>query len=111
MHFGAIRKGPRNHIGDVGGISVGNAEDIAARTGVTVVLPDARAVAACDVRGGGPGTRETDALDPVCLVDEVEDPADVGAKAAATIHKAFVGQQSAVLLLSQRMVPIKTFGK
>ena len=72
MHFGAIRKGPRNHIGDVGGISVGNAEDIAARTGVTVVLPDARAVAACDVRGGGPGTRETDALDPVCLVDEVD---------------------------------------
>ncbi len=72
MHFGAIRKGPHNHIVDVGGISVGNAEDIAARTGVTVVLPEARAVAACDVRGGGPGTRATDALDPARLVDEID---------------------------------------
>ena len=72
MHLGRIRKGPRNHIGDIGGILVGNAEDEAVRTGVTVVLPDARAVAACDVRGGGPGTRETDALDPVALVDAVD---------------------------------------
>ena len=58
------------------------------------------------------GTTTKQALETAgCLVDEVEDPADVGAKAAATILKAFVGQQSAVLLLSQRMVPIKTFGK
>ena len=58
------------------------------------------------------GTTTKQALETAgCLVDEVEDPADVGAKDAATIHKAFVGQQSAVLLLSQRMVPIKTFGK
>ena len=72
MHLGAIRKGLRNHIGDVGGILVGNAEDEAARTGVTVVLPEARAVAGGDVRGGGPGTRETDLLDPSCLVDAVD---------------------------------------
>ncbi len=45
------------------------------------------------------------------LVEEVEDPADVGAQAAAILHKAFVGQQSAALLLSQRLVPVKTFGK
>ncbi|MBO6949161.1 MAG: phosphonopyruvate decarboxylase [Rhodospirillales bacterium] len=58
------------------------------------------------------GTTTKQALQTAgCLVDEVEDPSDVGAKAAATIHKAFVGQQSSVLLLSQRMVPIKTFGK
>lgn len=72
MQFGAIRKGPRNHICDVGGIAVGNAEDVRARTGVTVVLPEKRAVAGGDVRGGGPGTRETDLLDPSCLVDEVD---------------------------------------
>lgn len=72
MHLGLIRKGPRNHIGDIGGILVGNAGDEAVRTGVTVVLPEVRAVAACDVRGGGPGTRETDALDPVALVDAVD---------------------------------------
>jgi sulfopyruvate decarboxylase alpha subunit len=58
------------------------------------------------------GTTTKQALQTAgCLVDEVEDPADVGARAAATIHKAFVGQQSAVLLLSQRLVPVKTFGK
>ncbi|MEX1154755.1 P1 family peptidase [Parvibaculum sp.] len=72
MHFGTIRKGPLNLITDVEGISVGNAEDAAARTGVTVVLPAPRAVAGGDVRGGGPGTRETDALDPACLVDAVD---------------------------------------
>lgn len=45
------------------------------------------------------------------LVDEVEDPKDVGPRAAAALHKAFVGQQSTALLLSQRLVPVKTFGK
>ncbi|MBO6521776.1 MAG: phosphonopyruvate decarboxylase [Rhodospirillales bacterium] len=58
------------------------------------------------------GTTTRQALETAgCLVDEVENPEDVGAKAAATLHKAFVGQQSSVLLLSQRMVPVKTFGK
>lgn len=58
------------------------------------------------------GTTTKQALETAgCLVDEVEDPTDVGAMAAATLHKAFVGQQSSVLLLSQRMVPVKTFGK
>ena len=72
MHLGALRKGPRNHICDVGGISVGNAQDEAARTGVTVVLPEVPAIAGGEVRGGGPGTRETDLLDPSCLVDAVD---------------------------------------
>jgi sulfopyruvate decarboxylase alpha subunit len=58
------------------------------------------------------GTTTKQALETAgCLVDEVEDPADVGPRAAAILHKAFVGQQSAVLLLSQRLVPVKTFGK
>jgi L-aminopeptidase/D-esterase-like protein len=66
-----LRPGPRNLITDVDGIRVGNAEDNAAWTGVTVVLPDEPAVAAVDIRGGAPGTRETDALGPTCLVDAV----------------------------------------
>jgi L-aminopeptidase/D-esterase-like protein len=66
-----LRPGPRNLITDVAGIRVGNAEDRVAWTGVTVILPTAPAVAAVDVRGGAPGTRETDALDPACLVDAV----------------------------------------
>jgi len=67
-----MRPGPRNLITDVDGIRVGNAADERVRTGVTVVLPDAPAVAAVDVRGGAPGTRESDALDPTCLVDRVD---------------------------------------
>ena len=51
------RPGPRNLITDVDGILIGNAEDLNARTGVTVILPDQPVVAAVDVRGGGPGTR------------------------------------------------------
>ncbi|NQV20183.1 MAG: P1 family peptidase [Rhodospirillales bacterium] len=65
------RPGPRNLITDVDGILIGNAEDLNARTGVTVILPDQPVVAAVDVRGGGPGTRETDALDPSCLVERI----------------------------------------
>ncbi len=66
------KPGPRNLITDVAGLRVGNAEDMRALTGVTVVVPATRAVAAVDVRGGAPGTRETDALDPACLVDAVD---------------------------------------
>lgn len=65
------RPGPRNLITDVDGIRVGNAEDTRAWSGTTVVLPDRAAVAAVDVRGGGPGTRETDALSPTGLVQAV----------------------------------------
>jgi L-aminopeptidase/D-esterase-like protein len=66
------RPGARNLITDVPGLEVGQAEDPRARTGVTVILPAAAAVCACDVRGGGPGTRETDALAPENLVDAVD---------------------------------------
>lgn len=64
--------GARNLITDVDGLSVGNAADDDVWTGVTVVLPDTRCLAAVDVRGGGPGTRETDLLDPSTLVDAVD---------------------------------------
>jgi L-aminopeptidase/D-esterase-like protein len=64
----SARPGARNLITDVPGIRVGQAQDLVARTGVTVILPEAPAVAACSVAGGGPGTRETDALSPENLV-------------------------------------------
>src|ERR1700679_487981 len=68
----AAAQGSRNLITDVAGLRVGHAEDEAARPGVTVILADDRAVCACDVRGGAPGTRETDALAPENLVDAAD---------------------------------------
>ena len=59
-----VRPGPKNLITDVRGLAVGNAEDATAMTGVTVLFAESRAVGAADVRGGAPGTRETEALLP-----------------------------------------------
>ncbi len=67
-----VEPGPRNLISDVDGILVGNASDETVRTGVTVIMNDGRMNAAVDVRGGGPGTRETDALNPACAVDGID---------------------------------------
>ena len=66
------KPGPANLITDVDGIAVGHAHDNSVCTGVTVIVPRERAVASVDVRGGGPGTRETDALAPENLVDAVD---------------------------------------
>lgn len=58
-------------ITDVKGIKVGNAEDLIGATGCTVIIIENGAVCGVDVRGGAPGTRETDLLDPVNLVEKV----------------------------------------
>ena len=60
-----------NAITDVRGIEVGHAQDEEALTGCTVIICRKGAVAGVDVRGGAPGTRETDLLDPVNLVEKV----------------------------------------
>jgi len=67
-----IRKGERNLITDVAGLRVGQAEDIAARSGVTVLLADEPVTAAADIRGGAPGTRDVLGLDSIPLVDTVD---------------------------------------
>ena len=54
--------GKNNLITDILGIQVGHAEDYKIGTGVTVITGDSHFSAAVDVRGGGPGTRETDML-------------------------------------------------
>jgi L-aminopeptidase/D-esterase-like protein len=66
-----VRPGKRNLITDVAGLRVGNAHSEQYATGVTVLLPHEAAVAAVDIRGGAPGTRDVSALDPACLVDGV----------------------------------------
>lgn len=56
---------------DVGNIKVGHAQDIEGGTGLTLILPDPGNTAGVDVRGGAPGTRETDLLNPLNQVSEV----------------------------------------
>jgi len=58
-------------ITDISGIKVGTAEDLEALTGCTVVLAEEGAVGGVDVRGSAPGTRETDLLSPLNLVEKV----------------------------------------
>jgi L-aminopeptidase/D-esterase-like protein len=58
-------------ITDVSGIEVGHAQDESALTGCTVLICRKGAVAGVDVRGSAPGTRETDLLNPINLVEKV----------------------------------------
>ena len=69
-----LRPGPLNAITDVAGIRVGQVtrDEPGWLTGVTVVLPPEGTVGGVEVRGGAPGTRETDLLDPTRLVDRVD---------------------------------------
>jgi L-aminopeptidase/D-esterase-like protein len=60
-----------NAITDIPGIKVGHYTDKEAVTGCTVILCESGAIAGVDVRGSAPGTRETDLLRPMNLVEEV----------------------------------------
>jgi L-aminopeptidase/D-esterase-like protein len=62
------------HITDVPRVLVGHYQRRGRgwRTGTTVIRVDGGAMASCDVRGGGPGTRETDLLDPMAMIDRVQ---------------------------------------
>lgn len=65
------KPGKADQITDIPGLKVGQAENSNVRTGVTALIPDTPVAMGVDVRGGGPGTRDTDALDPSCLVEKV----------------------------------------
>ncbi|MER7518938.1 P1 family peptidase [Streptomyces sp. NPDC126499] len=74
-HDDTVHRPLRDALTDVAGIRVGHARVPGDRalSGTTVVLaPEGGAVAAVDVRGGGPGTRETDALDPRNVVQRID---------------------------------------
>jgi len=58
------------YITDIAGIKVGHFTDSRRPTGCTVVLCERGAVTGVDVRGSGPGTRETDLLDPINHVEQ-----------------------------------------
>jgi L-aminopeptidase/D-esterase-like protein len=58
----------RNSITDVPGITVGHAQDEKAGTGCTVILCETAVAGGVDVRGGAPGTQETECLDPENII-------------------------------------------
>ncbi|HNB52953.1 MAG TPA: P1 family peptidase [Anaerolineales bacterium] len=60
-----------NVLTDIPGIRVGHAHNLDALTGCTVILCEAGAVGGVDQRGGAPGTRETDLLRPMHMVEKV----------------------------------------
>lgn len=62
----------RNLITDVVGVLVGQAEEARIATGVTVVVFEEPAVTSVDVRGGGPGTRETELLNPALTAPAID---------------------------------------
>src|SRR3974377_1915178 len=64
--------GARNLVTDVAGVLVGNADDGRIASGVTAIIFAEPAVAAVDVRGGAPGTRETDLLEPHRTVERID---------------------------------------
>ncbi len=68
---GGADEHPEGSITDVPGILVGNATDLEGLTGCTVVLCPPGTVGSGEVRGGAPGTRETDLLRPGMTVQEV----------------------------------------
>ncbi|MCJ7825810.1 MAG: P1 family peptidase [Anaerolineales bacterium] len=99
-----------NTITDVAGIRVGHAHDAEAITGCTVVLCPQGAVGGVDQRGGAPGTRETDLLRPMHLVDKVHGVLLSGGSAfgldAATGVVRFLEEQGAGFDARVAKVPI-----
>src|SRR5438105_14610118 len=61
-----------NLITDIGGVLVGHAHDARLNSGVTAIIFDEPAVASVDLRGGAPGTRETDLLEPHRTVERID---------------------------------------
>jgi L-aminopeptidase/D-esterase-like protein len=66
-----MKTGAKNLITDVSGLRVGHAQDDQLKSGTSVILCDTPSVAAVKVLGGGPGTRETDLLEPHNTVEQV----------------------------------------
>jgi len=101
---------PRNLITDVAGLRVGHADDHRLASGATAIIFDAPAVAAVDLRGGGPGTRETDLLDPAMTVDRIDALALSGGSAfgleAASGIQAWLREQGRGFLVRSVRVPI-----
>src|SRR6202050_4399707 len=100
----------RNLITDVPGLKVGHAEDLRLGSGTTVVVFNGPVAASVDVRGGGPGTRETALLDPAQTVEGVDAIALSGGSAfgldAASGVQAWLKEEGRGFAVGTARVPI-----
>jgi D-aminopeptidase len=100
----------KNLLTDISGVRVGNAGDAALASGVTAVLFDSPAVAAMDVRGGGPGTRDSALLDPINTVERIDALALSGGSAfgieAGGGVLAWLAEQGRGFAIREAVVPI-----
>jgi len=100
----------RNLITDIAGVRVGHAGDAKLGSGVTAILFDRSVVASVDVRGGGPGTRETALLEPALTVEGIDAIVLSGGSAfgldAASGVQAFMREQGRGFRIRDAVVPI-----
>jgi D-aminopeptidase len=100
----------RNLITDVAGVTVGHADDARLASGVTAILFDRPAAAAVDVRGGAPGTHDTDLLDAHRTVAEIDSVVLSGGSAfgldASAGVQAWLRAQGRGFAIGKTVVPI-----
>ncbi|MEW6769191.1 MAG: P1 family peptidase [Pseudomonadota bacterium] len=100
----------KNLMTDVPGVRVGHADDAALASGATAVVFDAPVVAAMDVRGGGPGTREGALLDVANTVEKIDAIALSGGSAfgleAGGGVQAWLAEQGRGFAVREALVPI-----
>jgi L-aminopeptidase/D-esterase-like protein len=100
----------KNLLTDIAGVRVGHAEDAKVASGTTAIIFDAPAVAAIDVRGGGPGTREGALLDLASTLERVDAIALSGGSAfgldAGGGVQAWLAEQGRGFRVREALIPI-----
>jgi len=100
----------KNLLTDIKGVRVGHADDKALASGVTAVVFDTPSIAAIDVRGGGPGTREDALLDPVSMVEKIDAIALSGGSAfgleAGGGVQAWLAERGRGFQIREALIPI-----
>lgn len=100
----------KNLLTDIAGVRVGHAEDAKVASGVTAIMFDQPAVAAIDVRGGGPGTREGSLLDLASMQERVDAIALSGGSAfgieAGGGIQAWLAEQGRGLRVREAVIPL-----
>src|SRR6516225_6908326 len=100
----------KNLITDIAGLRVGHADDARLASGVTAIVFDKPVVAAIDVRGGGPGTREGAALGLANTVDRIDGIALSGGSAfgleAGGGVQAYLAEQGRGFVVRDAVIPI-----